>query len=156
MEIIEIYGKCNKDGVLKITFNEPLEFSTDNDYLVRLVSAELVSFFPNIIEGKNNKLHYKVGSLEKEIIFQTGAYEIADPNKHIEDELSSKGKLVDGLSPIKITMEQATGKCKIFLKPYYASDFAKVNSIRNILGFDSVISNDPVNNGQRNERDCRS
>ena len=82
VEIIEIYGKCNKDGVLKITFNEPLEFSTDNDYLVRLVSAELVSFFPNIIEGKNNKLHYKVGPLEKEITFLTGAYEIADINKH--------------------------------------------------------------------------
>ena len=67
---------------------------------------------------------------------------------NIEDELTSKGKLVDGVSPIKITMEQATGKCKIFLKPYYAIDFTKENSIRNILEFDSVISNDPVE--QRN------
>ena len=45
VEIIEIYGKCNKESVLKVTFHEPLEFSTDNDYLVKLVSAELVLFF---------------------------------------------------------------------------------------------------------------
>ena len=37
VETIEIYGKCNKEGVLKVTFNEPLDFSTDNDYLVKLV-----------------------------------------------------------------------------------------------------------------------
>ena len=42
-------------------------------------------------------------------------------------------------------MEQAIGKCKIFLKPNYSIDFTKENSIRTMLGFDSVIINNAVN-----------
>ena len=99
VEIIEIYGKCNKDGVLKVTFNEPLEFSTDNDYLVKLVSAELVSFVPNIIEGKNNKLLYKLGEDSNEIpdkltpVFQTNAYKIPDINQHVQEVLRNRDSL---------------------------------------------------------------
>ena len=110
VEIIEIYGKCDKNGVLKVSFIEPLEFSYDNDYFVKLVSAELASFFPNIIEGKNDKLHYKLLDDEYEISFQTGAYDILTINNHVQDILKSRGHT----NAIELIIDHATGKCKIF------------------------------------------
>ena len=135
VEIIEIYGKCDKDGVLKVPFIEPLEFSTDNDYLVKLVSAELASFFPNIIEGKNDKLYYNYSNKEYIISFQTGSYDIQNINIHIQDVLKSNGHS----SAIEIILDNATGKCKIFLKEGYSIDFTKENTIRNMLGFEPLL-----------------
>ena len=135
VEIIEIYGKCDKDGVLKVPFIEPLEFSSDNDYLVKLVSAELASFFPNIIEGKNDKLYYNYQNREYIISFQTGAYDITNINNHIQDVLKSRGHT----GAFEIILDNPTGKCKIFLKEDYSIDFTKENTIRSMLGFESLL-----------------
>ena len=53
-DYIVIYGACNSNGVITQVFSETMKYSEDYDYYVSLITAELVFFFPNIIEGKNN------------------------------------------------------------------------------------------------------
>ena len=56
--------------------------------------------------------HYKVHDQTYEISFKTGAYEMRDINNLVANVLATRGGT---LNNIKITIDQATGNCKIIL-----------------------------------------
>src|SRR5579871_332947 len=117
VDYIEIYGSCNSNGVITQVFSETMKYDEQFDYYVSLITAELSSFFPNIIEGKNNMFYYTSNNEEKVIQFNSGAYEIEHINQHIQDILRN--------DDIKIELDKGNGKSKIFLKQGYSVDFTK-------------------------------
>lgn len=122
----EIQGVPNKDGVLKYEFSDKQNFHDTYDYHVSLYSFQASSFFPNITD-KNNTFFYYNGIEDKEIIFDTGAYEIKDINQHIKD--------IIGNEDIKIILDEGTGKSKIFLKAGYKVYLNRAKTFKKILGY---------------------
>ena len=141
VDYIDISGKCSADGRIKQRFTEVMNYQRseadgrddESDYYVSLISAEFGSFFPNIIEGKNNNFYYKYDSesnlFDKIISFNTGSYEIEDLNKNIQQQMKIKNHDPEG---IKIMVDSGSGRCKIFLKEHYEVSFLADNTFRDI------------------------
>jgi hypothetical protein len=133
IEVYEIIGTPNTEGVIVERFSETQHYNQLFDYFVSLLSIECGSYFPNIIKGKNNLLKISIDAhhTERTIEFETGAYEIEDINNHIQDVVPNE--------LIKIEIDKGTGKSKIKLKPTVKIHFDIENSIRSILGYNTDI-----------------
>ena len=133
IEHYEIISKVDKNGNLKLVLNEPQIFKEDCDYILSLLRLETSAFFPNITE-ENNMFYY---SPDKELKFQTGAYDIEDINKYIQNFIPDEN--------IKIDLNKSSGHVLIKLKNGYKIDFTKNKTFRKMLGFDANILDKPLN-----------
>jgi len=139
IEIYEIIDTTNDNGEILLKFSEQQKYDENFDYTVSLLSAECSSMFPNIIKDKNNLLHVSVQDQLDTLRFETGAYEIEDINRQIQDFLPNELVIIE--------LDKATGKSKIKLKPTVKIHFDQEKSIREILGYnESIILDKSINN----------
>lgn len=130
----------NKSDFLT-NLNPPLKLDEDREYSIALVNLETYYSFPNIEEGKNNKLRYSPdnGKNFYEIELKTGAYEIAAINDVIFQKMKAKGHYdsSNDAAHFKIFPNAQTLKVNITLKSGYIIDFRPDNSLRGLFGFES-------------------
>ena len=138
IESIEVNGICNDYGEIVEQFAEEFRFKDEVTYKTSLVSLSTTSFFPNITES-NNKFYYSENNIVKEIIADSGAYEIKDYDFMI------KSKLANEHNPINITLIPSTGKVLITLADGWKIYFDKENTWRKELGFNSRVLDKPIN-----------
>jgi hypothetical protein len=140
IEEIEIVGKVNNDGSLTQIFNNTFTFDKSFNYYVSLISLNASAFFPNVT-GSNNKFYYVTPENQaKTLTLESGAYEIDDYGKYINYLIGEKSE-----EKIKIWVDKSTAKTMIKLATGYKIDFTKENTWRDMLGFDSVILDKPLN-----------
>lgn len=109
-----------------------LHLKEDREWEVALLDFSTYNSIPNITEGINNKFHYVKDDSETEFVeFKTGAYEITDINRELQNQL--------GEDVIKLNANNNNLRCE--LKCKYFVDFSQPESIGNLLGFPS---NSPV------------
>jgi hypothetical protein len=143
VQIYEVSGIPNNNGEIIERFSETQKFNNSYDFYVSMIELQAASMFPNIIKEKNNIFTYSVGVAQNELAsannirrvieFETGAYEVEDINKHIQDNI--------GNDHITIELDKGTGKSKIKLKNGYKIHFTSNKDIRQILGYSHESGN---------------
>lgn len=108
--------------VLSWDLEEALDLDDKVDYGIGLINLETFHSFPNIVEGENNKIH--IGG--REISIPTGAYELEDIEKYIQNHLPQ---------PDVIELMPNVNTLKCHIKSTLEIDFTKAGSIASLLGF---------------------
>ena len=142
----------------------PLEESidlSDGNYVMGVTSFNTYNSIFNIT-NKNNKIVYgkpiesaitntitgeKFALFEwHEVVFPIGAYEISQINDEIIRQLTIKLDLEDNSqSPIRLEANEATLHSIIYLSDGYQIDFTQPGTLRDLLGFDSVLLQNAYN-----------
>ena len=139
----EINGIPDEGGINRYKLASPIELASNITFYLCLCSFQATSFFTNIDE-KNNKFYYKKDKDEKVILLPTGSFEISNINNEIVYSFLGDNTK-NAVSPIRITLNKASGYTYLFLDDKYEVDFTKSNNFRNILGFESKICKDKIN-----------
>ena len=112
---------------------------TDGNYVIGVSSFNTYNSIFNVT-SKNNKIIYFDGLMYwKEILLPLGAYEIEQINDEIARQLSFEE------SPIILEANTATLHSIIRLNNGFKVDFTQPNTLRDLLGFESVILTEPYN-----------
>lgn len=122
-------------STLRSTLFPALSLHKEKDWEAALLDFTTYNSIPNITEGKNNKFHYykekdENGSYKQldTVILPTGAYEIDDICKLIQDQMGKEHITVEG--------NNNTLKTEIISKYYI--DFTLEHSVGGLLGFDTT------------------
>jgi|SRR5882757_5566233 len=115
-------------------------------YEVALVRLETYNSIPNIKKDVNNVFRYSPdnGTTWKEIIFDTGSYELDDINNEIERQMVVKGDydVLNNESYINITGNTAELKTILTIKNnMYKVKFSGKHNMQKLLGFTPVNLN---------------
>ena len=115
----------------------------DYDFEIALVNLETWNSFANVT-STNNIFRYSVdsGNTWKLITIETGSYEIESINDEIQRLMKTNGDWDAANSAYFITLSANTSTLKSIIditNANYRIDFTISNSVRSILGFDSVI-----------------
>ena len=120
---------------------------TDGNYVIGVSSFNTYNSIFNVT-SENNKIIYFDGLLYwKEIVLPPGAYEIEQINDEIARHFAAKSLNyipVDS-APIKLEANTATLHSIIRLSDGHKVDFTQPNTLRDLLGFDSLILSEPYN-----------
>lgn len=119
-------------STLRSTLFPALRLHKGKDWEAALLDFTTYNSIPNITEGKNNKFHYykekdKDGKYKEQntVILPTGAYEIDDICKLIQDQMGKEN----------ITIEGNNNTLKTEITSKYYIDFTQNHSVGGILGF---------------------
>ena len=109
---------------------------------VALVRLETFNSFPNIKENVNNELRYSPdnGTTWKDLLFDTGSYEIVDINIEIARQMTNNGDYdaINNESYINVLI--FSSRIIVIIKnDRYKVDFGGRKSIGKLLGFPSII-----------------
>ena len=123
-------------------FPTPIIFP-DYDFEIALVNLETWYSFPNVTSS-NNRISYSVddGKTWKLIAIETGSYQLESINDEIQRLLKINGDWDSVSNAYYINISANTSTLKSFIditNANYKIDFTISNSLRAILGFDSVI-----------------
>ena len=139
IQFYEVSGICDDNGQFTEIFKESQKFSDEYEYLVSISNITCSSFFPNIIQGKNNKFIYSIKDSpdKKTISFGTGCYNIEEINDRLQMDKDIKENII-------INLDKATGKSVIFMKEGYKV-YLEEETFKEILGYptNKVIGNSP-------------
>ena len=116
-----------------------MKYEDEYDYYIILISGQLSSLFSNIVKDKNDKFYYLENDILKTLSFTECAYEVKDINVNLQIKLPNKSNETKLDSPIKLIVDQGTGRCRIILKQGYKIEFTRNDTFRDILGFDAMI-----------------
>lgn len=121
-------------STLRSALFPPLHLRDDKQWEIALLDFTTYNSIPNIIEGVNNKFHYLrkkntegLTDVREFVVIKTGAYEIADINRELQNKL---GKDVIELRANNNNLRSEI-KCKFYM------DFTQPASIAPLLGFPS-------------------
>lgn len=135
----QIFTLKSHTSTLSIDFLNPLLLEEDVDYGLSLLSFHSYNSIANIKEGPN-KFHYYENndtSIEKIIVIPTGAYEIANIESYIQNQLlPTSDRDIDKVFSLK--PNNNTLQCEIY-SSVHGINFQANDSIRNILGFSPRI-----------------
>lgn len=121
--------------------NPPIELDSSKNYEMALVDLETYYSFPNIDATRNSlKWSPDNGTTWHEFKLPIGAYELSDIEEAIQNNVAKKGgtKKSISLQPNKVTL-----KAILKLTDGYQVDFDVDNSLRDALGFDAKIYDQP-------------
>mgnify|MGYP003529801874 FL=1 len=129
-------------GIFTYRFPTPIILH-DYDYEIALVNLETWNSFANVTSA-NNLFKYSVdgGNTWKLITIETGAYELESINDEIQRLMKANRDwdAVNNAYYISVSANTSTLKSIIDItNADYKIDFTISNSLRSILGFDSVI-----------------
>jgi hypothetical protein len=132
----------NSPEICTTRFPNPITLS-DYDLEIAFVNLETWYSFANVTE-KNNKSKYSVdgGNTWKLIIIEIGAYQIEAINDEIQRLMKQNGDWDSDSNAYYITLSANTSTMKSTLditNSDYKINFTIPNSLRSILGFDSII-----------------
>lgn len=122
-------------------FYPPIKLNPDYEYAIALVGFYTYNTIPNVDDGISNKFHYSDGGKSGKVItIPTGAYEITDIEKYLQDQLlaahpptgtADKDEWREKLLSLKANSN--TLKCEIC--SVFNIDFTHSDSVGNILGY---------------------
>lgn len=121
---LTVHGKGNV--ISSGSIYPPIKLDRNYQYSLGLVGLYTCNTVRNIFEG-NNKIYYG----DKEIIIESGSYELDEINSYIQSKINSDPSKAE--AAFKLTANRNTLKCELFtLKTV---DFSKPGSIGRMLGF---------------------
>src|ERR1043165_1732061 len=129
-------------GIFTNRFQTPIILS-DYDCEMALVNLETWYSFANVTES-NNLFRYSVdgGITWKLIAIETGSYELESINDEIQRLMKANGDWNSSNNAYNISISKNTSTLKSIIditNANYKIDFTITNSVRHILGFDSVV-----------------
>lgn len=112
----------------------PLHLRDDRQWEIALLDFTTYNSIPNIIEGVNNKFHYVRNKTTADrfdvcefVEIKTGAYEIADINRELQNKLGKD----------EVELRANNNNLKSEIKCKFHVDFTQAGSIGPLLGFQS-------------------
>ena len=121
-----------------VPFSPPIQLDSGKRYEVGLISADIWYSWFNITSNNNLLAHQTPAERHvwKTITIPPGAYNIKDIDKEIKEQVRVNGDNPDSIS---LTPNFNTLKSEFILKGGYYVDLSLPKSIRNVLGFRSII-----------------
>lgn len=116
---------CGKTSTLKSYLFPPLKLSKSRNWEAALLDFTTYNSIPNIIQGVNNKFHYRSGTDDKTVELDTGSYEIDDIGRVLQEKLGSGN--------ISLKANNNLLKCEMISK--FEVDFSKDSTVGSLLGF---------------------
>ena len=107
---ITIDGKCDINGQLVQSFDEPFRFSEDATHTVSLTMLVIPALFPNLDET-DNKFFYNNGTDNKEFNVDIGCYDIDEYGEMIKAKIK-----VNNDNPDNITIKLNKGSSKVIIE----------------------------------------
>ena len=132
------------------SFNPIIELNNIEDYEIGLIDLETYYSFPNVTLD-NNQFKYFNGATNKTITIPVGSYEITALNAAIQLGMQTNGDWDSANNAYYINIYPNISTLKSVIEitnPSYTVDFTINNSLRELLGFSSVILTNGVNNSQ--------
>lgn len=128
--------QSGNDSRLETNFTPSLDFQTDCNYEIALISLETYYSFPNI-DKENNRLRFSNGGPFTTISIPTGCYEL----EAINAELQRQVKAVGGKDKdVQIEANKNTFQCILTLKDTIKVDLTGDNgTLRTVLGFEPAV-----------------
>lgn len=115
-------------------FHPEIELDERYSYSACLLDLYTYNSIPNVNETNNTLVYSKDnGETYERIVLPTGAYEIDEILKLLENEFQAKK------AKIKITSDKKTMKCTIYLSIHCLLSFTARDSIGSVLGFAPVV-----------------
>ena len=122
---------------LETNFIPSLDFPTECNYEIALISLETYYSFPNV-DDENNKLKFSHdnGTSWSLISIPTGCYELKDINAELQKQVIAVG---GEDKDVIIEGNENTFQCILILKDNIEVDMTMDHSLRTVLGFKSAI-----------------
>lgn len=119
--------------------NPPIDVDLSQDIEVGLVKFFSYNDIPNITEGVNNKLYYRVNIDEPNdvIELETGTYDIININEAINDKLDKQLNTLNRKKKINVTSNAVT--LKSIIESDFYIDFTQEGTIGPLLGFNKIL-----------------
>ena len=140
-----VFSSATTDWTTQIS--PPIILDNKDNYEIGLVNLETYYSFPNISASlQNNSFVYNNGTTTKTITIPDGSYDITDINNTIQQGMQKNGDSTDKNYFISLLVNNATLKSIVNItKKGYTVDFTGSNSLRNLLGFNSVVLQEGYN-----------
>ena len=122
---------------LETNFVPSINFATECNYEIALISLETYYSFPNI-DGENNKLKFSHddGKTWADISIHTGCYELEAINTELQRLIITAGGQD---KDVIIEANKNTFQCILTLKKNIQLDLTMDHSLRTVLGFESKV-----------------
>jgi len=121
--------------------NPPIELNKNKKYQMCLISLDTFYSFPNISTDRNSYRWSKDGGNTWYLVsLPIGVYELDQLEHAIQYEIVKEGGNRNGIT---LQANKVTFRIILKLKLNYKIDFNVENSIRDVLGFDAKIYNQP-------------
>ena len=143
--VLIVTGNTNK---FYVNLDSTIELDDNIDYEIALRRFDCYNSIYNVT-ATNNNFYYFNGTANRTIIIIPGAYDVGAINTEIQRQMKLLGDVTtvgnqDTFS-INLYPNLNTLKSIITLANSYTVDFTKVNSLRLLLGFDSLVLNAAYN-----------
>src|SRR6266853_6080305 len=127
-----------------INLDDTIILDKDIDYEIALRRFDCYNSIYNVT-ASNNNFYYFNGTVNRTITIVPGAYDVGSINTEIQRQMKLLGDVTtvgnqDTFS-INLSPNLNTLKSIITLANSYTVDFTKVNSLRLLLGFNSIVLN---------------
>src|SRR6266853_1812507 len=135
-------------SIFKVNLDSTIVLDKDIDYEIALRRFDRYNSIYNVT-ASNNNFYYFNGTVNRTITTVPGAYDVGAINTEIQRQMKLLGDVTtvgnqDTFS-INLYPNLNTLKSIITLTNNYTVDFTKPNSLRLLLGFDSIILNAAYN-----------
>ena len=115
----------------------PKHLMFEGDMEVAMVSSTAYYVFPNISAAKgNNQFQYYNGTVNRTVVIPDGLYNIDNIYDEIKRQITA---YTDDPLNLVLVPNYSTGKVRVELAGGYTVDFTIANSLRFLLGWDSVV-----------------
>ena len=126
-----------KSSVLSVDFSPPITLNPNYSYSIALIGFYTYHSIPNIIEKINNKFYYGANQY---VLLPTGAYEISDIEKYLQDEMCTKNNVCSpGKESDIISLKPNNNTLKSEIKCKYDIDFQPKDTFATLLGFEHEV-----------------
>ena len=126
-------------SVLSVDFSPPIALDQKYSYSIALIGFYTYHSIPNIEEGVNNTFYY---ANNKKIVLPTGAYEISDIEKYLQDKICSAESCVQKKGTTEndlISLKPNNNTLKSEIKSKFDIDFRPSDSLADLLGFNHTM-----------------
>src|SRR6266853_546834 len=143
--VLTVTGNTNK---FYVNLSDTIILDDNIDYKIALRRFDCYNSIYNVT-ASNNLFYYFNGTVNKTITIVPGAYDVGSINTEIQRQMKLLGDVTtvgnqDTFS-INLFPNLNTLKSIITLSNNYTVDFTKLNSLRLLLGFDSLVLNAAYN-----------
>jgi hypothetical protein len=134
---------------IKIQFPIPMKLNGNSKVGLKLLSTYYS--IPNI-NSRNNVFKYSIDGVSRELILETGCYEIENIANKIKDfqqnyftfNVDTNDVMKQNVAIVELKADHSTMKCVITIPPNISVDFTPQNSVCSALGYSHKILNSGV------------